>query len=127
MTVSENPEIAAPDADWERHWNTICLGIVTIATAAIGAAFFASDLGTDITSWLKLFLALIAIVAYAWVVVLAGHTILAAPASPEGSGTSRRRRTQYVFLCFLLELFALLELLLIRVWTDYLSALTATQ
>ena len=33
-----------PDSqEWERHWNTISLGIVTVATAAAGVALFTAD------------------------------------------------------------------------------------
>ena len=36
------------DPQWERHWCTICLGIITLTSALVGAAFFSADLG-DLT------------------------------------------------------------------------------
>ena len=39
--MTENHPVDEPatitSADWEHHWNTICLGIVTIAAAVVGA------------------------------------------------------------------------------------------
>ena len=40
--------------EWERHWNTVCLGIITVASAAVGAALFTADLaefGTSYPAW----------------------------------------------------------------------------
>ena len=32
------------DPQWDRHWCTICLGIITLTSALVGAAFFSADL-----------------------------------------------------------------------------------
>ena len=37
--------------EWERHWNTVCLGIITVASAAVGAALFTADLAEFGTSY----------------------------------------------------------------------------
>ncbi len=47
--------------EWERHWNTISLGIVTVATAAIGVALFATDLTEAANSWTRYSLVIIAV------------------------------------------------------------------
>ena len=65
----------AEHPNWERHWSTISLGIVTVATAAIGAAFFAIDLTEVVTSLITYFLVVIAISVYLWVLILGGRSI----------------------------------------------------
>jgi len=67
-----------PDSqEWERHWNTICLGIVTVATAAVGVALFAADIAGIVTSWATYSLVVIAILAYLSVLFLGSSAIFA--------------------------------------------------
>ncbi len=112
----------------ERHWNQICLGIITIATAVFAAAFFASeianiDISSDVPTYpsekplirnlqlAKFVIIAIALTVYLRLVVIGGKTIFATPADLSRDGTSKRAGTRYVFLGFcviLLELFILL-------------------
>ena len=70
--------------EWERHWNTICLGIVTIATAAVGVALFTADVVEIVTSWATYSLVIIAILAYLDVIYLGGNASSQRPADSSG-------------------------------------------
>ena len=102
-----------PDSqEWERHWNTICLGVVTIATAAVGIALFAADVAEVVTSWATYSLAIIAIIAYLNVIYLGGKAIFSTSAELEQKGTSKRGTARNLYRWFVLELLALVGLLI---------------
>ena len=112
--------------DSEHHWNTICLGIVTIASAAVGTAIFASgladiDLLTKderrwITEVLKLFLVGIAIFLYMALTALSGIAIFRT-ADANGNRV-KSQRTMVVYCLFLAEVFALVALLAVDLFDD---------
>ena len=46
------------NSQWDRHWNIICLGTITITSAVVGTAFFSANLAdlatpanTEIEFW----------------------------------------------------------------------------
>ena len=99
------------DQDCERHWNTIALGIVTVATAAIGGALFIIERTTApvslTTTLATYFLELIAIVAYLYVLILARRAIFSTSAQLREQKTSKRSLTHLLYGWFFIELFAL--------------------
>ena len=110
-------------ADWERHWNTICLGISTIATAVIGAAFFAANITADVTSGMNLILASIAIVSYLRLVVLSGRTIFTASNDLVRRGTSKRQQAHLVFAWFSVEIVTLIGILINELFSTFLKSI----
>ena len=98
--------------EWERHWNTICLGIVTIATAAVGVALFTADVVEIVTSWATYSLVIIAILAYLDVIYLGGNAIFSTSSGLERQGTSKRHIARNLYRWFVLELLALVGLLI---------------
>ena len=65
--------------EWERHWNTVCLGIVTVVSAAVGAALFTADLAKIGTSYLAWGLIALAMLAYLNVLSTGGRAIFSTP------------------------------------------------
>ena len=114
--MPENP-------DWERHWNTICLGIVTVATAAIGGAFFAADFTTGSVSLPEYVLTIIAIMTYLIVLIRGGDTIFSSDTDLQKIGTSKRHRARSLYGWFFLELFALAGLLILNAYSSFLQSL----
>ena len=113
-----------PDSqEWERHWNTICLGIVTVATAAVGVALFAADITEIVTSWATHSLAAVAILAYLSVLLLGNRAIFATSDELERRGTSKRRVAQNLYGWFTLELLALVVLLIPEAFANLLQSL----
>ena len=98
------------EQDWDRHWSTISLGIVTIATAAIGGALFAIErtaTGASLTTLATYSLEVIAIVVYLYVLVLGGRVMFSTSAELSRQGTSKRDLTRTLYVWFFIELFAL--------------------
>ena len=111
-----------PNADWERHWSTISLGIVTVATAAIGGAFFAIDVKEIVTSLPTFFLIAIAIAIYLQVLSLGERAIFSTQAELVSQGTSKRRVTRLLYRWFFVELFTIAGLLISQASTGLLQS-----
>ena len=115
----QNPD---PDpTETERHRSTICLGIVTVATAATGAALFGSDLttitvpGASPTIWwlsgVKWTSALISIFLYVWMVYEAGKIIAPIPDEYRRRDFSPSRHTRFVYALLFGEVVVLVTML----------------
>ena len=115
----------AEHPNWERHWSAISLGIVTVATAAIGAAFFAIDLTEVVTSLITYFLVVIAISVYLWVLILGGRSIFSTSDEAILLGMSKRQLAQALYRWFFLELFVLAMLLIPEAFASLLRSLTS--
>ena len=115
----------------ERYWGSICLGIVTIATAAIGVALFSSGLveaqipkggsSTGILFGVKLVAAVVAIGFYLAVLYGAGRIIVPAPARLQRDSATTAKRTFRIYLLFIGELLALLLLLVADLLLNFLA------
>lgn len=106
-----------------RHWGTIGLGIVTIATAAIGGALFGSDiLDANIPNanlqavafllGVKYGAAAIAISFYVKILFDASRVIVPAPARLQNDGRSISQQALRVYAYLVCELLALLLMLI---------------
>ena len=117
-----------PAQDCERHWNTIALGIVTVATAAIGGALFVIERAvapTSLEATLATYcLELIAIVAYLYVLNLGGRVIFSSSTELHDQRTSKRNLTRLLYSWFFVELFALAGPLIGQAVTGLLESLT---
>ena len=112
------------DAEWERHWNTVCLGIITIATATVGAALFASDIASiDLSSkeisvqtlqMLKICAVFVVLAVHLWLVETASESIFTSSADLEYRGTSKRAQAAYAFGGFVIILVSLIGLLVLN-------------
>ena len=118
-----------PGQDCERQWNTIALGIVTVATAAVGGALFVieravapTSLATTLATY---FLELIALFAYFYVLILGGRVIFSPSAELRAQGTSKRDLARLLYGWFFVELFALAGPLIGHVFTGLLKSLTS--
>ena len=121
------------DEDWDRHWNTLCLGILTLATATVGAAFFAggvanidlssSDLGIQILQALTFVFIFGALLVLIRLVGAASKVICTSSTDLELEGTTKRAQTAYVYLGFTLIIMALVALLVIEFFTNLGAAL----
>lgn len=103
------------EQDSERHWSTISIGIVTIATAAIGGALFAVEptaASTTLTLLATYFLELIAVFVYLYVLVLGGRVIFASPTELSRQKTSKREVARLQYTWFFVELLAIAGLLI---------------
>ena len=109
--------------EWERHWNTICLGIVTVATAAVGVAFFASDVTEIVTSWAAYSLVAIVVLAYLNVLYLGSKSIFSTSDELEQQGTTKRRIARNLYGWFALELLALVGLVVPEAFASLLQLL----
>ena len=116
--------------DWDRHWSTISLGIVTIATAAIGGALFAiertaidTSLATTLATY---FLEVIAIVVYLYVLILGGRIIFSTSGELSRQRTSKRDLTRTLYVWFFIELLALAGPLIGQAFTRLLQSLAST-
>ena len=121
----------------EEHWNTICLGIVTVATAAVGTAVFASGLAnielsnSDRTQLapdlVKAIFAGIAILLYLLLSTLSGATMFRGGdgSDPEGRADYKRNRTSLIYWLFIAELLALISLLASNVFESQIGSLFA--
>jgi hypothetical protein len=119
----------------EEHWNTICLGIVTVATAEVGTAVFASGLtnidlsNRDITQLVpdivKVLFAGAAIVLYVFVGTLSGVAMFRTghEATPEARADDKRNRTSLIYWLFIAELIALICLLASNVFEGQIGSL----
>ena len=129
----QEPDRALSDA--ERHLSSICLGIVTVATAAIGVALFTSDLAkVDIPVgqnpiWilvvLKVYSAFIAIMLYIRLLYAAGGIIVPVPAESRRNGLSPQQQAKFVYALFFGELMALIALLIFAWINELLIQATA--
>ena len=114
----------SPDSqEWEHHWNTICLGIVTIATAAAGVALFAADIADLVTSWPTYSLVLIAIFAYLSVLLQGNKAICSTSDELEQNGTTKRRIARKLYGWFSLEMLSLIGLLVPEAFAGLLELL----
>ena len=84
--------------DRSKHLDIMCLGIITIATAAIGAALLGSNLDEIVTSVPRYSLAIIGLLTYLTVLYSGFAAIFSAASDSQASGGRCPR--------FVLELFA---------------------
>ncbi len=116
-----------PGEGREGHWSTISLGIVTIATAAIGGALFAIDLGKIVTSLPTYFLIALAIAIYLQVLSVGERAIFSTEAELTRHGTSKRRVARILYRWFFVELFAIAGLLISQANASLLQLLALAQ
>ena len=110
------------DEQWARHWDTICLGTVTIATAVLGAVIllaggreFALSIlyGTPSISEVSRTVSVgIAAILYVILIVLAGISIYIVSGDNAVHIGIKRWSGFAVYLLFALEVFALATLLM---------------
>jgi len=120
------------NTDWDRHWDTMCLGIITIATAVMGAAFFAADIASisfaskeleaRMMEFIKIAPVFIVLLVYLRMVLVARKSIFTASADLERAGTSKREQTAYVFEGFIIIVGLLILLLALNMLTDLAAA-----
>jgi len=116
------------NAEWDRRWNTVCLGIITIATATVAAAFFAADVANSdfssqefavrILQLAKISTIFIVLLVHLRLVIAASKSIFTSSADLERAGTSKRAQTAYVFEGFIIILMLLVILLVVNLLTD---------
>ena len=120
-----NGSPSAGSGDRSEHWDIMCLGIVTIATAAIGAAVLGSDLEDVVTSEARYSLAIIALLTYLNVLYCSFGAIFSAAGTSQtqtsrwtrvlrvlyASTRPKKARVAMVFLWFILEMLSLVGLL----------------
>lgn len=127
--MATNPQNhGSPSAGSENrseHWDIMCLGIVTIATAVIGAAVLGSDLEDVVTSRARYSLAIIALLTYLNVLYCSFTAIFSAVRASQtqtsrwptflrvlyASTGPKKDRVAMVFLWFILEMLSLVGLL----------------
>lgn len=118
----------------DRHWGTICLGIVTIATAAIGAALFGSDIldaripnaNLQAVAFLmgtKYGAAGLAIGFYVVILFNASMVIVPMPESLHKDGLTILQRVLRVYTYLVCELLALLLMLIANFLLNLLAQL----
>ena len=110
------------DAQWARHWDTICLGTVTIATAVLAAVILlaggpeiASSILYGIPSILEVAKAVsvgVAAILYVILIVIAGVSIYIFSGDNAVHIGIKRWSGFAVYLLFALEVFALATLLM---------------
>ena len=106
--------------EWERHWNTVCLGIITVASAAVGAALFTADLAEFGTSYPAWGLIALAMLAYLNVLITGGRAIFSTPEELEEQGNSKRELARTLYSWFITELFAIAGLLISQAFAYFL-------
>ena len=114
-----------------RYWGSICLGIVTIGTAAIGVALFSSDLvdgqipeGGSVPVILfivKIGSAVLANFFYLAVLYRAGRLIVSASEKLPRNSAATAKRVSWVYALFFCELLALLILLVADLALNFLA------
>ena len=109
--------------EWERHWNTLCLSVVTIGTAVIGVALFSADIAEVVTSLPKYCLVVIAIFAYLNMLLIGGRAIYSTPDELARQETSKRQLARNLYGWFMLELLSLAGLLIIDAFASLLQSL----
>ena len=119
--MPENP-------DWERHWNTICLGIVTLATGAVGGALFATDFTTTTgLSLIEYTLTVLAITLYLVVLARGSDAVFSSYQDLIQRGTSKRDKARELYWWFFLELFTLAGLLVADAFSVFLQGIPSAQ
>lgn len=119
--------------DWDRQWITICLGVLTIASAAVGAALFSAGL-VDVTTsavnptalvslYSRLIVSLFVTAIYLTMVRHAETAIFATDFELARYGTNRRRSVQHIYQGLFLVLFGLLALIGLNVFQDVATLL----
>ncbi len=116
------------NSEWNRHWNTICMGILTIATAVVGAAFFAADIASVVFAdkgtvyqflqAAKVVTIVVVLATYLRMVTISGYAIFTTPGELERQRTSKRAQTAFVFRGLIIILFGLVALLVIDRFAD---------
>ncbi len=116
------------DFDQDKLWVTVCLGIVTISSAAVGAAFFSAGLvdftvaEIDATSlaWLSWkFIGAILVAAIHWNMLRRADTAMfATDFDLAKMGTNRRQAVRQIFNGLFFVLFGLLWLVALNVVED---------
>ena len=115
----------------ERYWGSICLGIVTIATAAIGVALFSSGLVdaqipkdgpvSVILIGIKYGSAVFAIGLYLGALFVARRIIVPAAERLQRGGSTTAERVLRIYALFFCELLALLILLVADLALNFLA------
>ena len=115
----------------ERYWGSICLGIVTIATAAIGVALFGSGLvdvqipddsvAVKFLNAVKYSSAVLAVGLYLGVLFVASKVIVPATEKLPGDSATTAKQVLWVYALFVGELLSLLVLLAADILLNWLS------
>ena len=123
------------NGDWDRHWNTLCLGIITLATATVGAAFFAgdivgiefspNDIRTNVLQVVKIVCYIFILLVLVRMVIAGSESIFTPDADLAREGKSKRIQTAYVFEGFILIVVAIAGLLLANLFIDMAAAVAA--
>ena len=111
------------DAQWARHWDTICLGTVTIATAVLGAVILLSGglgialplfSGTpSVPEITKALSTAVAAILYVTLITIAGVSIFLSSGESVAHITVKRWTGFAVYLLFALQVLALIALLMV--------------
>ena len=112
------------DAHWARHWDTICLGTVTIATAVLGAVILLAG-GSDVAISLaggkssaqettRAVFAAAAAISYMVLSIAAGMSIYIFSGNSTVHTSIKRWTGFAVYLMFAVEVFALAALLAVN-------------
>ena len=113
----------------ERHWSSVCLGIVTVATAAIGIALFGADIvGVNIPADARLMPLLViklgslgALSAYIILLVKARSVVIFSVPRQGIARFDRRRQANLIYILFIAELALLVGLLIASLSLDFLA------
>lgn len=118
--------------DWDRQWITICIGIVTIATAAVGVALFSARLADPAVSatspealillCCRLIIGLFVASIYLTMIRRAEATIFATDFELARAGTNRRESARHIYQGLFRVLSGLLLLLALNVAQDLTSS-----
>ena len=119
--------------DWDNFWVTICLGILAIASAALGAAFFSAGLvnlaTTDVSEW-SLFwfwcksVGAVFVVAVYWHMLSRAETaIFATEIELARLGTNRREVVRHIFNGLFFIVFGLLLIVAMNAIEDLVVSL----
>ena len=114
----------------DRHWDALCIGIVTIATAALGTVIFVADIynvsatsaGRPISELTKVGFAGLAIILYLAMTMMSGVAIFFADRYDETKPDAKRRLTFVVYALFVAEVFTLSILLAVNVIMDIVTS-----
>ena len=118
---------------WDMHWNTLCLGIVTLAVATVGAAFFgggvantdlsSSDLAVQMLQVTKIVFIFGALLVLIRLISAAGKTVFTSSLDLSREGTSKRAMVAYVYVGFEIIVTALIGILVIDLFLQLGAAI----
>ena len=121
------------DFDWDKLWVIVCLGIVTIASASVGAAFFSAslaDLSTPAVGiaslvwlWCRLIGVLFVVAIYLTLIGRAEVAMFATEIELARIGLNRRQATKYVYNGLFFVIFGLFVILALSIGENFANSL----